>query len=108
MPRMARALALLLGLASLFLGPALAAAGMADRIGITFTFMAEDFIKAARPLDGMVVALEGERRYLDAGEESRAPLGQERLVFRPRAAFHHPMAGRVLRRYAADLGDAQI
>jgi hypothetical protein len=108
MARMAQGLALLLGLAGLVLGPVPAAAGMADRIGITFTFMAEDFIKAARPLDGMVVSMEGERLYVDVGEEAGAQIGQELMVFRRGETFHHPMTGRVLGRYEDVLGHAQI
>jgi hypothetical protein len=108
MPRVARAIALLLGLAGLVLSPGPAAAGMADRVGITFTFMADDFIKAAKPLDGMVVSTEGERVYLDVGLETGAQIGQELIVFRRGAPFHHPITGRVLGRYEDILGHAQI
>jgi hypothetical protein len=108
MPRVARAIVLLLGLAGLVLSPEPTAAGMADRVGITFTFMADDFIKAAKPLDGMVVSTEGERVYIDVGLETGAQIGQELTVFRRGAPFHHPINGRVLGRYEDILGHAQI
>jgi hypothetical protein len=107
-PRPAPALALLLGLAGLALGPELAAAGLADRVGVTFLLMADDFIKAARPMEGMVVSVEGQRLYLDLGEDAGALVGQELTVFRRGAAFHHPVTGRVLGRYEDILGYAQI
>src|SRR5512145_1153605 len=108
MPRVARVLGLLIGLAGLVLDPGLAVAGMADRVGITFTFMADDFIKAARPLDGMVVSMEGERVYMDVGKETGAQIGQELTVFRRGEPFHHPITGRLLGRYEDVLGYAQI
>jgi hypothetical protein len=108
MSRVTATPALLVGLAALAMGPGPAVAGMADRIGITFTFIAEDFIKAARPLDGMVVSAEGDRVYLDVGEEAGAQVGQELMVFRRGEPFHHPISGRVLGRYEDVLGHAQI
>jgi hypothetical protein len=101
-------LPLLIGLAGLSLAPEYAAAGMADRMGLTFGFMADDFIKAARPLDGVVVSLEGERLYVDVGQETGAQIGQELTVFRRGAPFHHPITGRVMGHYEDILGHAQI
>jgi hypothetical protein len=103
-----RALALLLGLAAFVLGSEPALAGVADRIGVTFTLMADEFIKAARPVDGIVVSMEGDRLYLDLGREGGAQIGQELTVFRRGAAFHHPITGRMLGRYEDILGYAQI
>ena len=103
-----RVLAPLIGLAGLCLGPAPAAAGMADRMGVTFGLMADDFIKAARPLDGLVVSLEGERLYVDVGQETGGQVGQELTVFRRGAAFHHPISGRVMGHYEDVLGHAQV
>ena len=37
----------------------LAAAGAADRIGATFTLMADEFIQAFQPVEGIVVSLDG-------------------------------------------------
>lgn len=108
MPRTVQAFALLVGLVGVVLGPGPAGAGMADRIGITFTLMANDFINAARPLDGVVVSLEGERLYVDVGQETGAQIGQELTVFRRGAPFHHPITGRVLGRYEDVLGHAQV
>jgi hypothetical protein len=105
--RPARVLALMIGLASAS-GPAPAAAGMADRIGVTFGLMADDFVKAAQPLDGLVVSLEGERLYVDVGQDRGAQVGQELTVFRRGAAFRHPVTGRVLGHYEDVLGHAQI
>src|SRR5262249_60276401 len=47
----------------LIAGPA--AAGLADRIGATFTMMADEFIQAFQPVEGIVVSAEGEEIFLD-------------------------------------------
>lgn len=85
-----------------------ATAGLADRVGATFALMAADFIKAARPLEGLVVSLDGELLYTDLGEAAGAQVGQELTVFRKGGPFHHPFTGKVLGRYEDVLGWAQI
>lgn len=90
------------------LTPAPAAAGMADRVGATFAEMVEQFARAAAPVEGLVVAVEGSLLYLDLGEASGAQVGQELTVFRKGDSFFHPFTGRVLGRYEQVLGHAQI
>jgi hypothetical protein len=85
-----------------------AAAGLADRIGATFALMAADFIKAAKPMEGLVVAVDGDVVYVDLGRAAGAQVGQELTVFRKREAFMHPVTGKVLGRYEDLLGYAQI
>ena len=87
-------------------GPAVA--GVADRIGATFALMAQDFIKAAQPLEGLVVSVEGDVLYIDVGEDAGAQVGQELAVYRKGEAFYHPVTARVLGRYEELLGHAQI
>ena len=96
--------ALLLAVAAT--GPA--SAGMADRTGTTFGFMADDFIKAFQPFETLVVQVEGPTIYLDAGEATAAQPGQELVVFRKGEIFHHPVTGKPLGRYEEVLGYAQI
>ncbi|MGH7313908.1 MAG: hypothetical protein ACREJV_12100 [Candidatus Rokuibacteriota bacterium] len=83
-------------------------AGLADRVGATFALMAEDFIKATQPLDGIVVAVEGPTVYLDIGAQEGARVGQELTVFRRGEPFFHPYTGRTIGRYEDVLGHAQI
>jgi len=85
-----------------------ARAGLADRLGATFTLMADDFIVASQSLEGAVVSLDGDRIYLDLGAQSGAQAGQELTVFRKGDVFHHPLTGKPLGRYEEHLGYAQI
>jgi hypothetical protein len=85
-----------------------AGAGMADRIGATFGLMAEDFIQAFQPVEGMVITLEGDVIYLDVGSERGARPGQEFTVFRKGDVFHHPYTGKPLGHYEEVLGHAQV
>jgi hypothetical protein len=96
---------LLLGLV---VGPGPVDAGLADRAGATFMLMADDFIKATQPLDGMVVAVEGTTLYLDIGVREGARVGQELTVYRRGEPFFHPYTGRAIGRYEDILGHAQI
>lgn len=100
------ALAILLGGLAVAVSPV--GAGLADRVGATFVLMAEDFIKATQPLDGIVVAVEGEALYLDVGAREGARVGQELTVFRRGEAFTHPFTGRPIGRYEDVLGHAKV
>jgi hypothetical protein len=103
-----RTTALLLGvLATLALAGA-ASAGMADRVGATFTLMAADFLKTAEPMEGLVVSVEGDSLYLDLGRTVGAQVGQELMIFRKGAAFFHPVTQKPLGRYEVVLGYAHI
>lgn len=101
------ALALLAAAAVLALA-APASAGLADRIATTFALMAEDFVNAARPMEGLVVGVEGDVLYLDLGRAAGAQVGQELTVFRKGDPFYHPITQRMLGRFEDVLGHAQI
>jgi hypothetical protein len=85
-----------------------AVAGMADRIGATFTLMADEFIQAFQPVEGIVVSLEGDEVFLDIGTTRGGQVGQEYTIFRKGAPFTHPLTGRPLGRYEDILGWAQV
>ncbi len=107
MRRGAGLVALILLLAALA-GTAPAHAGLADRIGATFGLMGDDFIKAAQPLEGTVVSVDGQRIFIDLGETTGAQVGQELTVYRKGEPFYHPVTGKPLGRYEEQLGYAQI
>jgi hypothetical protein len=94
--------------ALLLLTPGLAGAGMADRIAATFALMANDFVTAFKPIEALVVSLEGPEIFIDATASSGAQVGQEFTIFRKGDAFVHPLSGKVLGRYEIVLGYAQI
>jgi len=83
-------------------------AGLADRIAATFTAIAEDLVKAFQPLETTVLDRDGDRIYLDIGEENGAQVGQELTIFRKGASFHHPVTGKIIGRYEDILGYAQV
>jgi hypothetical protein len=83
-------------------------AGLADRIAATFAAMADDLVKAFQPIEGQVLDRDGDRLYLDLGEETGAQVGQELTVFRKGDAFRHPVTGKILGRYEDVLGYAQV
>jgi len=83
-------------------------AGLADRVGATFSLMADEFIKTSQPVEGTVVSLDDNRIFLDLGEGSGAQPGQELTVYRKGEVFHHPLTGKPLGRFEELLGYAQI
>jgi hypothetical protein len=85
-----------------------AEAGLADRVGATFALMADEFVKAFGPMQGLVVAVEGNAIYLDLGEGSGVQVGQEFAVFRRGDAFRHPITGKQLGYYETVLGHARV
>jgi len=85
-----------------------ASAALADRAGATFALMADEFVQAFQPVEGLVVGVEGDRIYVDIGEARGARVGQELTVFRQGEEFHHPLTGKPLGRYEDVLGHAQI
>jgi hypothetical protein len=85
-----------------------ARAGLADRVGATFALMLDDFVQTARPLEGLVVAVEDGRLYLDVGADAGAQVGQELVVFRRGEPYRHPYTGKVLGHHELVLGWAQI
>ena len=102
-----RALGALVAL-GLLLSAAPARAGLADRVGATFVLIAEEFVRAFQPLEGLIVGVEGDALYLDLGESRGAQTGQELLIFRKGAEFYHPLTGKPLGRYEETVGWAQI
>jgi len=109
---MRRALAAAAALVAALLATAIpagpAAAGMADRIGATFTLMADEFIQAFQPIEGIVVSMEGDEIFLDIGSTRGGQVGQEYTIYRKGAPFMHPLTGRPLGRYEDVLGWAQV
>lgn len=85
-----------------------AAAGMADRLGATFALMADDFLQTFSPVEGIVVAVEGDEVFLDVGGLRGARVGQEYTIFRKGAEFRHPITGKPLGRYEEILGWAHV
>jgi hypothetical protein len=83
-------------------------AGMADRIGATFSLMADEFIQAFTPVEALVVAVENDDIFLDVGSGRGAQVGQEYTIFRKGGVFSHPLTGKPLGRYEDILGYAQV
>jgi hypothetical protein len=55
-----------------------------------------------------VVAVDGDRLYMDLTQKDGAQAGQEFTVFRKGEPFRHPITGRVLGHYEEILGHAQV
>src|SRR3989441_3494645 len=70
--------------------------------------MAEDFVRAFQPVEGLVVGVEGDALYLDLGESRGAQTGQELTIFRRGEEFYHTVTGKPLGHYEETLGWAQI
>ena len=85
-----------------------ASAGTADQVGATFGLMVQDVVAAFPPVEGMVVAVEGDRVYLDLTEKDGVHPGQEFTIFRKGDVFRHPITGRPLGRFEEVLGHAQV
>jgi len=83
-------------------------AGLADRVGATFALMAEEFVRAFQPIEGLIVSVEGDALYLDLGASGGAQPGQELTIFRKGDEFYHPVTRKPLGRYEDTLGWAQI
>jgi hypothetical protein len=105
--RAARLVASALAVAML-VSPSAASAGTADQVGATFGLMIQDVVAAFPAVEGMVVALEGDRIYLDLTEKDGVRPGQEFTIFRKGDVFRHPVNGRPLGRYEQVLGHAQV
>jgi len=99
---------LALGLFAATLLVSVAEAGLADRIGATFSFMSGEFVKAFEPQEGLVVAVEGDTVFLDLGESSGVQVGREFVVFRKGERFRHPITGKALGQYETVLGHAHV
>lgn len=96
-------------LAALLLAlPRPAAAAVADQVGATFGLMLQDFVSAFPPVEGMVVAMDGDRLYIDLAEKDGIRAGQEFTIFRKGDVFRHPLHGTPIGRFEDVLGYAQI
>jgi hypothetical protein len=85
-----------------------AMAGMADRVGATFALMADEFLQAFNPVEGIVVSIDNDDIFLDIGSARGAQLGQEYTIFRKGEVFAHPMTSKAIGRYEEILGYAQV
>jgi hypothetical protein len=83
-------------------------AGLADQVGATFALMVSEFVGAFPPVEGLVVAVEGERLYVDLAEGKGVSPGQEFVIFRKGEVFRHPTTNRPLGRFEDLLGYAQV
>ena len=83
-------------------------AGVADQVGATFGLLIQDVVSAFPPAEGLVVAAEGSRLFVDLTEKNGVQPGQEYSVFRKGDVFRHPINGRPLGRYEDVLGYARI
>jgi hypothetical protein len=88
--------------------PSAVSAGAADQVGATFGLMIQDVVAAFPAVEGMVVAVEGDRIYLDLTGKDGVQPGQEFTIFRKGEVFRHPINGRPLGRYEQVLGHAQV
>jgi hypothetical protein len=82
-------------------------AGLADRIGATFSLMSQEFVAAFRPVEALVVAVEGDAVYIDLGASDGVQVGQEFTIFRKGEVFQHPLTGKPMGRHEEMLGYAQ-
>jgi hypothetical protein len=94
--------------ATLLIPSTRAEAGIADQVGATFGLMIQDVVDAFPPVEGMVVAVDGSRVYIDLSDKDKVQPGQEFTVFRKGEVFRHPITGRPLGHYEDVLGHAQI
>lgn len=85
-----------------------AVAGLTDEVAATFRRLARELEAAFPPVEGVVVAVEGGRLYLDLGEATGAYPGMELSVFRRGEVFRHPLTGQPLGQHEETLGFAQI
>lgn len=89
-------------------GPAPAAAGVADQVGATFGLMLQEVVGAFPAVEGLVLAVEGQRIYIDPTAQQGVQPGQEFTIFRKGEVFRHPMSNRPLGRFEDVLGHAQV
>jgi len=98
----------LLGLLASMPRPTPAEAGLTEQVGATFALMVGEFIQAFPAVEGLVVAVEGDRLYTDLADKDGMQEGQELTVFRKGEVFRHPLTQQPLGRYEERLGYAQV
>ena len=77
-------------------------------MGATFALMLQDFVEAFPPVEGLVVAVDGDLIYLDLAAKNGVQPGQEFTVFRKGEIFRHPLTNQPLGRFEEYLGYAQV
>jgi hypothetical protein len=85
-----------------------ASAGVADQVGATFGLMMQDVVSAFPAVEGLVVAVEGDRLYIDLTQKDGVLPGQEFTIFRKGELFRHPISGQPMGRFEDILGYAQV
>ncbi|MET0852359.1 MAG: FlgT C-terminal domain-containing protein [Candidatus Rokuibacteriota bacterium] len=95
-------------LAAVLLTAAPAAAGIADQVGATFGLMLQDVVAAFPAVEGLVLAVDGDRLFLDLTERDGVRPGQEFTIFRKGDVFRHPVTGQRLGRFEDTLGHARV
>jgi hypothetical protein len=93
---------------ALALAPGMAGAGIADQVGATFGLMIHDIVGSFAPHEGLVVAVDGDRVFVDLAQRDGVVIGQEFAVFRKGEVFRHPLTRRTLGRFEDILGHAQV
>jgi hypothetical protein len=93
---------------ALLIGAFPARAGVVDQAGATFGLMLQDVVSAFPAVEGLVVAVDGDRLFIDLTEKNGILPGQEFTIFRKGDAFRHPITGQTLGRYEDVLGYAQV
>jgi hypothetical protein len=84
------------------------AAGVADQVGATFGLMLQDVVSAFPAVEGLVVAVDGDRLYMDLAQKDGVLPGQEFTIFRKGDVFRHPVSGQPMGRFEDILGYAQV
>lgn len=85
-----------------------AAAGIADQVGATFGLMLQEIVSAFPAVEGLVVAVDGDRLFMDLTQKEGAQPGQEFTIFRKGQVFHHPLTGQPMGRFEEVLGYAHV
>ncbi len=83
-------------------------AGVADQVGATFGLMLQEVVAAFPAVEGLVVAVDGDRIFLDLAERDGVQSGQEFTIYRKGEVFRHPVNGKPMGRYEQVLGHAQV
>jgi flagellar assembly FlgT-like protein len=95
-------------LTAVLLSAAPALAGLADQVGATFGLMLQDVVAAFPAVEGLVLAVDGDRIFLDLTERDGVRPGQEFTIFRKGDIFRHPVTGQRLGRFESTLGHARV
>src|SRR5262245_700851 len=70
--------------------------------------MLQDVVAAFPAVEGLVLAVDGDRIFLDLTERDGVRPGQEFTIFRKGDIFRHPVTGQRLGRFESTLGHARV